>query len=63
VEDRREGQVDRTLLPDLGLVEVADRGALFYAARALDRAGRGEQRLDQARLPVPEWPTSTTFRT
>ena len=48
VDDRREGQVDRTLLPDLGLVEVADRGAVLDAARALDRAGRGEQRLDQA---------------
>src|SRR5580704_10138638 len=46
VHDRRERQVNRTLLPDLDLVEVADRGALFDAAGALDSAGRGEQRLD-----------------
>ena len=46
VHDGREGQVDRSLLPDLDLVEVADRGSLFDAAWALDRARRGEERLD-----------------
>src|ERR1039458_2241805 len=50
VHDRCKGQVDRTLLPDLDLIEVADGGALFDAARTLDRARRDEERLDQAGL-------------
>ena len=51
VHEGRERQVDRTLLPDLDLIEVADRGALFDAALPLDGPRRGEQRLDQAGLP------------
>ena len=53
VHEGREGQVDRALLPDLDLVEVTDRGALFDAALPLDGPRRGEQRLDQAGLPRP----------
>ena len=50
VHEGREGQVDRALLPDLDLIEVADRGALFDAALPLDGSRGGEQRLDQAGL-------------
>src|SRR3984957_2312749 len=53
VHEGREGQVDRALLPDLDLVEVTDRGALFDAALPLDGPRRGEQRLDQAGLTGP----------
>ena len=51
VHERRQGQVDRALLPDLDLVEIADGAAVLHAAGPLDRACRGEQRLSQRRLP------------
>src|SRR5690606_8559573 len=44
------GETDLALLPDRGWVMVAYRGALGYRAGSADRAGRGEQRLDQSRL-------------
>ena len=49
--ERRAGQRDRPLLLDRGRVVIADRGALGHRAGPADRAGRGEQRLDQRGLP------------
>ena len=51
VEDRGDGQRDRPLLAHRGGIVVADRGAVDDGARAGDRGGVGEQRLDQGRLP------------
>ncbi len=53
MQDRRQGEVDRPLLPDLDLVEVAHRGAVLDPAGPLDRAGMHQQRLNERRLPCP----------
>ena len=50
VQDRRQGEVDRALLPYLDLVEVADCGAILDAPGPLDPAGVHQQRLNQRRL-------------
>jgi hypothetical protein len=50
VRDRRQGEVDRALLADLDLVEVADGVAVLHPAGALDGAGGGQEMLDQGRL-------------
>jgi len=63
VHDRRQREVDRALLADFNLVEIADRGPFLDPAGPLNRAGVGEKGLGQRRLPAPEWPTSTTLRT
>src|SRR5215468_108540 len=46
VDDRRAGQAHRALLAYRRRVVVADRGALGDRARAADRAGDGEHRLN-----------------
>jgi len=50
MQDRREGQVHRALLPDLDLVEVAHGRPVLDPAGPLDRPGAGEQGLHQRRL-------------
>ena len=47
VDERGDGEVDRALLPDLHLVEVADGRAVLHPAHPLDGTGRAQQRLDQ----------------
>ena len=54
--DGREGQADRALLADLGLVVVADRRAFLDTADPADRAGGVQQGLDERRLARPRWP-------
>ena len=48
--ERRQRQRDRALLPLLGLVEVAHRGAVLDATGSGDRPGRHEQGLRQGGL-------------
>ncbi len=50
MDERGHGEVDRALLPDLHLVEVADGRAILHPAHPLDGAGRAQQRLDQSCL-------------
>src|SRR3954466_3375314 len=51
--ERRERERDRTLLSDLGLVEVACRGAFLDPTGARDRPGRDEEGLGERRLAGP----------
>jgi hypothetical protein len=53
MHDRHQGQVDRPLLPDLDLVEVAGRASILHAPRTLDGAGDHQQRLSQCGLARP----------
>ena len=50
VLERDQRQVDRPLLADLDLVEVADGGPVLDPARPLDRPGGRQQGLGQGRL-------------
>ena len=52
VQQRREGKTDRPLLTDLGLVVVADRGAVGDAAGSGQHAGGDQKGFDQCGLPA-----------
>ena len=62
VHQRRDRERDRAFVGVLGLLEVAHRRALADGARAGDSSRRGEQRLDQCRLPGAARAHHTTFR-
>src|SRR5690606_11774258 len=53
VHDRRQRQVDRTLLALLGLVVVADGGTVGDAAGSGDGPGGHQERLDERGLTGP----------
>ena len=55
VLERGERESDRALLRDLGLVAVADGGAVDDGARSVDYSGGDQQRLDECGLAATRW--------
>ncbi|CKR98661.1 Uncharacterised protein [Mycobacterium tuberculosis] len=56
VSQRGDRKAHRALLPDLRLVEVADRGALGDRARPGQHLGRHQESLDEGGLAAPRGP-------